>query len=152
MSRLLSSCALVLLALAPAACGDPPDDTPLGREAAAALARPEQVVDKVTVRHVLVAFVGAKRGSEAGRTLAEARELTLELLGRARAGEDFAALMRQHSDDEGGGTYTLAQADREDYAQDFGDVAFRLAPGEIGVAAYHRVRSPFGFHILQRLE
>ena len=144
------SCAFVLLALA--ACGDPPDDTPLGRDIAVTMARPEQSVDKVTVQHVLVAFVGAKRGSESGRTEAAARSLTFDLLARARAGEDFAGLVQQYSGDEGGGTYTLTQDDRDDYARNFGDVAFRLAPGEIGVAAYHRVRSPFGWHLVKRLE
>jgi parvulin-like peptidyl-prolyl isomerase len=135
-----------------AACGDPPDETPLGRECAALLARPEQQVDAVRVQHVLVAFVGAKQGSESKRTAAEARTLASELLARARAGEDFAQLMKQYSNDEGGGTYRVTQADRGEYARNFADVAFRLAPGEVGLASYHRTRSPFGWHLVKRLE
>jgi len=144
--------ALLALVLAVAACSDPPDETPLGREAAALLERPEQEVAKVTLQHVLVAFVGAKRGSESGRTEEQARALTVELLARARAGEDFTAMMKQYSGDDGPGIYTLTQDDREDYAEHFADVGFRLQVGEIGVAPYQRVKSPFGWHVIKRLE
>ena len=116
------------------------------------MARPEQAVDKVKVQHVLVAFVGAKRGSESKRTYDEARKLTEELLQRARGGEDFAGLMKTYSTDEGGGTYTLTQQDRSGYAENFHQIAFRLAVGEIGVAPHHRSKSPFGWHVIKRLE
>ena len=101
---------------------------------------------------MLVRFVGAKAGSESKRTYAEARTLTEELLKRARDGEDFAGLMTKYSTDEGGGTYTLTQTDRHDYAQNFHAIAFRLAVGEVGVAAHHRSKSPFGWHVIKRLE
>lgn len=144
--------AAALLVLSLVACSEPPDETPLGREAAALLARPEQDVEKVKLQHVLIAFVGATRGSESGRTMEEARALTGEVLARARGGEDFTALMKQYTYDEGPGTYTLTQDDRDDYAEHFEDVGFRLEVSEIGVAPYHRVKSPFGWHIIKRLE
>jgi parvulin-like peptidyl-prolyl isomerase len=148
-----SRCVLAAFVCAFSACSDPPDDTPLGRDIAAIMARPEQAVDKVRLQHVLVAFVGAKQGSESKRTYAEARTLTEELLKRARDGEDFASLMTKYSsDDRGGGTYTLTQTDRYDYAQNFHQIAFRLAVGEIGVAAHHRSKSPFGWHVIKRIE
>ena len=143
---------LSLLVLLPVACSDPPDETPLGREAAALMARPEQPVDKVKLQHVLLAFVGAMRGSESGHTMEEARALAGEVLAKARAGEDFNALVIQYSNDEGQGVYTLTQQSREDYAERFGDVGFRLKVGEIGVAAYDRSDSPFGWHVIKRLE
>ena len=151
---LARSLRLVPLALALAACSsEPPDDTPLGRDIAAILARPEQAVEKVKVQHVLVAFVGAKRGSESKRNYEEARALTMDLLARARGGEDFTGLMKKYTGDEGSGTYTLTQANRaEDYVLNFGAVAFRLAVGEIGVAPYHRSKSPYGWHVIKRLE
>jgi hypothetical protein len=144
--------ASVVLALFLVACSDPPDDSPLGREAAALLARPELDVPKVRLQHILLAFVGAMRGSESGHTMEEARALTSDVLARARAGEDFTELMRKHSGDEGPGIYVLTQDDREDFAKYFGDVGFRLQVGEIGVAPYHRVKSPFGWHVIKRLE
>lgn len=144
--------ACILLALSLSACGDPPDDSPLGRDAAATLARPEQAVDSVRVQHVLIAFVGAMRGSESKHTYEEARTLAADVLARARAGEDFGALVKQYSNDDGPGTYTLTQANRGDYAASFSAVAFRLAVGEIGVAAYQPSKCPFGWHIIKRLE
>ena len=144
-----SIAALVLLA----ACSDPPDDSPLGRECAAILARPEQKVDAVKVQHVLLAFVGAKKGSESKHTHAEAQKLAGEVLAKARAGEDFTALMKAHSYDEGDGILKLTQKNRaEEAVQWFGDVSFRLSVGEIGIASYHRSKSPFGWHVIKRLE
>lgn len=148
----LRSALALLLPLLLACSGDPPDETPLGRDAAALLARPEQQVQQVTVQHVLLAFVGATRGSESGHTMEEARTLTSDVLARARAGEDFNALMKQYSGDEGGGTYVLTQDNRDTYADDFSAAAFRLQVGEIGVVAYHHVRAPFGWHVIKRLK
>jgi hypothetical protein len=135
-----------------AACSEPPDESPLGRECSAILARTEQKVDVVKVQHVLLAFVGAKRGSESKHTREEAERLAGEVLAKARAGEDFAALVKAHSYDEGDGVFQLTQKKRGDYARSFADVAFRLAPGEVGIASYHRSRSPFGWHVIKRLE
>ncbi len=144
--------ALASVAFLVVACSDPPDDTPLGRDAAAVLARPEEGVKQVRLQHILLAFVGAKRGSESGHTEDEARKLAGDVLARARAGEDFTALMKQYSGDEGPGTYLLTQEDREGYAEYFHEIGFRLKPGEIGVAPYHRTKSPFGWHVIKRLE
>jgi len=145
--------ALIPLAFALAACGsDPPDDTPLGRDIAAILARPEQAVDTVKVQHVLLAFVGAKRGSESKRDYAAARTVTADVLLRARSGDDFPTLVKQFSYEEGSGIETLTARNRDDYAANFAAIAFRLAVGEIGVAAYHSSKSPFGFHVIKRLE
>ena len=141
-----------LVAALAAACSDPPDDTPIGRDFAATMAKPEQQVSLVKVQHVLVAFVGAKRGSESKRTFEEARTKAEQLLQQARGGADFAALVKENSDDDGPGIYTLAQDNRDDYARHFADVAFRLAVGEIGVTPFHGSKSPFGFHVIKRLE
>ncbi len=148
----LAAAALIGCSIALVGCGAATDDTPLGRECAAILARPEQPVDKVVVQHVLIAFVGAMRGSESKRNQAEARALAEDVLKRARGGEDFASLMKKYSTDEGGGTYTLSQKERGTFAHDFEAVGFRLAVGEIGIAVYDPDRSPFGFHVIKRLE
>jgi parvulin-like peptidyl-prolyl isomerase len=34
----------------------------------------------------------------------------------------------------------------------FGEVGFALAPGEIGMAPYDARKSPYGWHIIKRLE
>jgi parvulin-like peptidyl-prolyl isomerase len=147
------TCVTIALLSLLTACSEPPDETPLGREFSALMARPEQPVDSVKVSHVLIAFVGAKQGSESKRNYAEARDLAADVLARARAGEDFAQLMKSYSGDDGGGTYRITQAQRADgYVQSFGDVAFRLAVGEVGLATFHRSKSPYGFHVIKRLE
>lgn len=142
--------AFVLLA----ACSEPPDETPLGKECALLLAREEQAGDKVKVQHVLLAFVGAKRGSESKHTMAEAQQLAGEVLGKARAGEDFAALVKAHSYDQtDNGLIVLTQENRASEAVKwFGDVAFRLQVGEVGIVSYNRRHSPFGWHVVKRLE
>lgn len=142
---------LAVLALV-AACSEPPDESPLGRECAAILARPEQKVDGVRVQHVLLAFVGAKRGSESKHTKAEAEKLAADVLAKARAGDDFAALVKAHSYDEGDGIFRITKQNRGDFAPWFADVACRLAPGETGIASYHRINSPFGWHVIKRLD
>lgn len=143
--------ALPFLAILPA-CSDPPDDSPLGREMTALLARPEQDVEQVKVQHILVAFVGAKKGSESKRTMDQARELATDVLARARKGEDFTAMMKSYTGDESTGFFTLTPSNRGEYARDFAAVAFRLAPGEFGVTTFSWAGSPFGFHVIKRLE
>ena len=147
--------ATVALVLGIAACSaEPPDDSPLGRECAAILAREEQKVDAVKVQHVLVSFVGAKKGSESGHTYAEAQKLAGEVLAKARAGDDFTALVNAHGYDKTDrGVLRVTKKNRaEEVVQWFGDVAFRLQVGEVGIASYHRRNSPFGWHVIKRLE
>lgn len=143
-----------LLAVLPllAACSEPPDESPLGRECAGLLARPEQKVTQVEVKHVLLAFVGAKHGSESKHTKAEAEQLAADVLARARAGEDFDKLVKEFSY-EPNDTFTITQANRgSGYVDSFQNIAFRLAPGEVGIASYHRTKSPFGWHVIKRIE
>ena len=142
---------LLALPFVLAACGDPPDDSPLGKDFAALAAKPE-LAPRVKIQHALIAFVGAKRGSEAKRDFPQAVALTEDLLQKARAGADFAAMVKQYSYDSPDGIYTLDAANRGTYAEHFVTVAFRLAVGEVGVAPFHRSKSPFGFHLIKRLE
>ncbi len=144
--------AVVAIALCLTACSDPPDDTPLGQDCARIMARPEVEAPQVKVQHVLLAFVGAKRGSESKRTYAEARSATVQVLSRARSGDDFAALVKQHSGDDGDGIFTLTATNRADFAVNFAAISCRLAVGEVGVAAHHASKSPFGWHVIKRLE
>jgi len=53
--------------------------------------------DRVLIQHVLVSFL--ETPAQVSRTRDEARARAGELLERARAGEDFDALTRKHSDD-----------------------------------------------------
>ena len=91
----------------------------------------------VHASHILIGF-GSNRDS--------ARAEALKLLQRARAGEDFAALARQYSQDRGtaerGGD--LGWFPRGRMVKPFEDAAFAAQPGEI----VGPVESPFGYHII----
>jgi len=129
-------------------------------------ARPDKMANGepsvITLKHILIAFEGAER-SEQKRSKAEAQNLTYDLLGRAKSGEDFDKLMKEFSNDPGGGTYTLVnegvtpdtatgEFERHGMVPAFGDVGFRILVGEIGVAEYDPKTSPFGWHIIKRIK
>jgi peptidyl-prolyl cis-trans isomerase SurA len=79
----------------------------------------------------------------------EARKRAEDLSRRARAGEDFVALAKKHSEGpskaEGG---DVGFFKRGEMVGAFDKVAFTLKPGEIS----EPVRSPFGWHVIQVVE
>ena len=101
--------------------------------------------EQVRVRHILLTW--KPMGTTDDR--AAIREQMVPILERARAGEDFAALAREYSDDsataQNGGDTGLFH--RGQMVPAFEAVAFALQPGEIS----DPVETPFGVHIL-RLE
>jgi len=166
----------LLLFLAPlAACSDdappPPDPAaPSSEELVRRMyavvdevaARVEDPVEEVTFQHLLVGV-----GQDFGRSPGEAEELAASLFARARAGEDFDLLVKNHTNDVHPGIYTLTRGVGDPprtYARDgmvpgLGDVAWRLALDELGVSPYdgsgipgRPAKSPLGFHILKRLK
>ena len=132
------------------ASGSRPDKMPNGEPAV------------ITLKHVLIAFAGSER-SEQKRTKEEAQKLAYELLGRAKSGEDFDALMKEYSNDPGGGTYTMVNSGltadqganefgRSDMVPAFGDVGFRISVNEVGLAEHDPKTSPFGYHVIKRIK
>jgi hypothetical protein len=118
--------------------------------------------DVIVVQHILVGFKKSVRGKQIDRTKKQAEALAEELLERARSGElPFDELVEEFTDDRYPGIYKMTNTDvplmdrsfaRRDMAINFGDVAFQLEVGEVGLARYHPGNSPFGWHVILRLE
>lgn len=120
-------------------------------------ARPEHDAGQVTVQHLLVSFAG--KVPSARRTRQQAEELTAELWTKIQAGGDFDALVKKYTDDSYPGRYSMTNGapsagvyPRRQMAAAFGDVGWRLAVGEFGVAPFDPSSSPFGWHIIKRIE
>ncbi len=89
-------------------------------------------------RHILIAGGGDDKAAEARAQKAYER---------AAAGEDFAALARELSEDPGskdsGGD--LGEAERADFVGPFGDAVWSMKPGEIRGP----VKTEFGWHVIK---
>ncbi len=127
-----------------------------------------QAPNRVKVQHILIGVAGSPLPKPNLPTEAEARKLARSLCDRIRAGEDMDALVKEHTHDSHPGIYTMIMTGREDrralifmrqnMARAFGDVAYALDVGECAVADYdpkqnpRESRSPYGFHVIKRLE
>jgi peptidyl-prolyl cis-trans isomerase D len=117
---------------------------------------------RIRVQHVLIAFSGAQRAEPTvTRSQDEAEVLAKEVLARARRGEDFAKLVKDFTADHGDGNYTLvnrgqpagpSEVTRDGFVTRFSRVAFALGVGEVGLAPYHPRESPYGYHVIKRIE
>ncbi len=124
-------------------------------------APPAPVAEHIKLQHILISFAGKVPGKNITRTQDEARALAHQILSRAKKGEDFDSLVRTYTDDRAPGIYGLAnsgvtpgegESSRDRMVPAFGEVGFSLAPGEIGIAEYDPVKSPYGWHVIKRLE
>jgi hypothetical protein len=116
--------------------------------------------ERITVQHILISFAGA--GTSATRTQEEAATLATETLQRARRGEDFGQLVQSLTDDSFPGIYRLCNTGFSPRSADeyprggmvpaFGDIGFALEVGGIAMARFDPRTSPFGWHIIKRLE
>jgi parvulin-like peptidyl-prolyl isomerase len=116
------------------------------------MAKSELADEAITVQHVLIAFQGAPRITGVTRSKDEAKALAEKVWTEAIGGADFRSLMKQHSNDSGGGEYPMTKAGRNNMVAGFGNVGFRLAVGEIGVAPWEATASPYGWHIIKRVK
>jgi parvulin-like peptidyl-prolyl isomerase len=107
--------------------------------------------ERVRIQHVF--FAGRDVQSErelSPEQLKLKRERAEKIRARALAGEDFARLVQDNSEDRGlketKGEYTFGRGDR--FSEEFKSAAFTLQPGRISDV----VSTPYGFHVIKLLE
>jgi parvulin-like peptidyl-prolyl cis-trans isomerase-like protein len=106
---------------------------------------------KITAKHVLVRYSGAKRAPETiTRTREQACLRAEEALTKLKEGMSFAEVVRLYSDESGAATRegTIGTIERTDVAAAFADAAFELNAGEVSQV----VETNFGFHVILRVE
>ena len=117
--------------------------------------------DVIVVQHILIGFKKSIPNKQLERTKKDARALAEELLQRASDGDEFAPLVEEYTNDSYPGIYKLSNTkapllpdarQRKEMVSAFGNTAFRLEIGEVGMAKYNSMTSPYGWHIIKRLE
>lgn len=129
------------------------DDPAASCLAVADAARPrrEGEPEKVSIKHILVKYRGAKGAVEAvTRSREDACLRAQEARSKLESGQSFAEVVSAYSEEPGavsrGGS--IGAVTRADVVPSFADAAFELHTGEMS----HVVETPFGFHVLYRSE
>jgi parvulin-like peptidyl-prolyl isomerase len=120
--------------------------------------RVEATVEQINVRHILILVdetaqpLEADPEDDANEVLDDAEALALieDLRQRILAGEDFADLAREYSDDPGSGMQggDLGWVGRGAFVPEFEEAAFALPIGELS----EPVRTDFGYHLIEVVE
>lgn len=144
-----------------------PEIEAMRRAATELMTRPDETARQVTVQHILIGrWMSAPSGKGGILKPGAAEAAAAAAFARARQpGADFDQLVRDLTYDSatGGtpGVYTMvsSRADakgelvpRDGMVKGFGDAAWKLKVGEVGVTLYSRGDSPFGYHIIKRLK
>src|SRR5439155_26418245 len=105
----------------------------------------------INARHVLIQYMGCKMAdAKIVRTREQARAVAEDVLKKLKAGEDFQRIVLDYSDEPNAGSRggSLGRFGRGTMDKQFEEAAFALAPGELSGI----VETPFGFHVIQRME
>lgn len=130
------------------------------KEAWEAFKNPPKEPRRVKVQHILISWSGVK-GVNSKLSKEDAEKKAQTLLEKLQTGSDFTDLMKAESDDKSAGVYTLVNGGetpkdeelaRSAMVKSFGDASFKLEVGEVILVPYHEKKSPYGWHIIKRLE
>ncbi|MRG92732.1 peptidylprolyl isomerase [Polyangium spumosum] len=107
---------------------------------------------KVTVRHILVKYKGAKNADASiTRSREEACLRALEARDKlAKEGADFDEMVKQYSEEPGAASRggSIGAVERADVVKPFADAAFELSVNQMSDV----VETDFGFHLIFRTE
>jgi len=104
--------------------------------------------DKITVKHILLTFPeGVTKESDA-EAKAETLKKAEEVLAKAKAGDDFDALIEEYNQDPGQGKNGYTFSNDGTMVQEFADAAFKLEIDKISEI----VETSYGYHIIKRTE
>ena len=109
------------------------------------------VPSQIGARHILIQWIGTQSaGPQVVRTRAQALTTAQEVLRRVKAGDDFARMAVEFSDEPNAGSRggSLGRFGHGQMVPEFEAAAFRLKVGQVSGI----VETPFGFHIIQRTE
>jgi hypothetical protein len=107
--------------------------------------------EEISAQHLLVMYQGSKSAPrKIKRSRDEARIRAQEALEAIKKGQDFDQVVATYTDEPGGTTRRgrLGRFSRDRMVKVFSDAAFALEVGEVSAI----VESPFGFHVIRRLE
>jgi parvulin-like peptidyl-prolyl isomerase len=129
-----------------------PLDQPQGFVIVERLPDPPAGPERIGAKHILLGYKdSAKSIGDVTRSEAEARALAEQVLREVRAQDaDWDAIASKYTDEEAGKTTggDLGKFGRGQMVPSFEKAAFALKVGEISEI----VKSPFGFHIIRRVE
>ena len=107
--------------------------------------------EEISAQHLLVMYQGSKSAAKSiKRSREEARARANDALDAIKRGQDFDKVVSAYTDEPGGGARrgSLGKFSRDRMVKAFSDAAFALKVGEISTV----IESPFGFHVIRRLE
>jgi peptidyl-prolyl cis-trans isomerase NIMA-interacting 1 len=106
---------------------------------------------KITVKHILIKYAGAKNADAAiTRTREEACMRALEARGKLAGGGEFVDVLKEYSEEAGAASRegSVGSIERKDVAKPFADAAFELSVNQMSDI----VETEFGFHLILRTE
>ncbi len=119
--------------------------------------RRERKAEAVRTRHILIGVIGTPINTQ--RTPKEAQELAANLFAQVSRGGDFRPLVVRYSDELFKGEVFLnngkdvrGSQPRKTMPKAYGDCAWRLDVGEIGVVPFDRRKTKYGWYIIERLQ
>jgi hypothetical protein len=129
--------------------GASPSDAPAGSAALASSGA--RTPDTIVARHILIQYIGCKRAdAKIVRTREQALKVAEEVERRLKAGDDFAHLVVDFSDEPNASSRggSLGRFGHGVMDKVFESAAFKLKPGEISPV----IETSFGFHVIQRMD